>query len=248
MKTMKSILTLVVLLCLTCYSSHAQQMFLVHQDNVKPSKFMEYEKIAKEFNEACMTHNLQMEWFAASANDFSYYYITPIENFAELDKRPMEDMAKAMGDKFTDLFNRYDACYSSHGNYIVVSVDELSYMPEGASESLEGQNYRKWFFMYYPPKHAKKVKEGMKAVRDMFASKGSKQYYRVYRSGFGAMENYYMVSVASKDEIEGAKEAKANNDVLGPERWETFSKVMNYISRMEEYSGEMRPDLSYSPK
>lgn len=248
MKTLKTTLILVLILCLTSNLSQAQQMFLVHQDNVKPSKMMEYEKIAKEFNAASVEYNLQTEWVTAVSNDFKYFYITPIENFAELDKRPMADMAEAMGDKFGEMFERYDTCYDSHGTYIVVHDEALSYMPEGAKETLEGKNYRKWFYMYYTPENAKKVKEGMKAVKELFASKGSTNYYRIYRNGFGAMENYYLVSVAAKDEVDGATQAKANEEVLGPERWETFSKVINHISRMEEYSGEMRPDLSYAPK
>lgn len=248
MKTIKKALALILFLCFTCNVSQAQKMFRVHQDNVKPSMIMEYEKIAKEFNAASVEHNVQAEWFTAVSNDFKYFYITPIKKFAEIDERPFADMAKAMGDKFKDLFNRFDTCYDSHGSYIVVLDEKLSFMPEGAKEAQEGQNYRKWFYMYYTPENGDKVREGMKAVKELFASKGSTNYYRVYRNGFGAMENYYMVSVSAKDEVDGATQAKANKEVLGPDRWETFSKVMNYISRMEEYSGEMRPDLSYSPK
>ncbi|AUP77212.1 hypothetical protein [Flavivirga eckloniae] len=248
MKTIKTAIILTIVLFLTCHVSQAQKMFSVHQDNVKPSKFIEYEKIAKEFVTATTEHNVQDEWFAAMSNDFKYFYITPIENFAELDKKPFADMAKTMGDKFLDMFTRLNKCLDSHGTYIVLSDDDLSYMPDGASEAIKGENYRKWFYMYYTPENAKKVKEGMKAVKELFKSKGSTNYYRVYKNGYGSLENYYLVSVSAKDEIDGATQAKANQEVLGPDRMETFSKVLNHISRMEEYSGEMRPDLSYSAK
>ncbi len=248
MKTIKTTLVLALLLSFVCQLSQAQKMFMVHQDNVKPSMVMEYEKIAKELSAASVEHNLQTEWYTAASNDFRYFYITPIENFAELDKRPFADMAKAMGDKFGEMFNNFDKCYDSHGTYIVVHDEELSYMPEGAIEAQKGQNYRKWFFMYYTPENGKKVKEGMKAVKELFKSKGSTNYYRIYRSGFGSMESYYMVSISAENEIDGATKAKVNEDVLGPDRWETFNKVLKHISRMEEYSGEMRPDLSYAPK
>ena len=192
-------------------------------------------------------HNAQATWIAAMRNDFTYYYITPIENFAELDKRPFADMAKAMGDKFGDIFNRFDTCYDSHGTYLMYKIDDLSYpAPEGTD--LSEQKYRKWFTMYYKPKNGDKVKEGMKAVKELFESKGSKEYYNVYHSGFGSMESYYLVSVPAKDEIDSAKRGKANEEVLGPDRWDTFNKVVNYLDRMEEYSGWIRPDLAYSPK
>ncbi len=248
MKTIKKTFCLTLLLCIVFNLSKAQQAFQIHQDNVKPAMVMEYEKIAKEFHNACVEHNVQASWVTAMSNDFKYFYITPIENFAELDKRPFADMAKAMGDKFGDIFNRFDACYDSHGTYIMHRDDELSYMPEGSSDALKDQNYRKWYFMYYTPSNGKKIREGMKAVKELFTSKGSKEAYGVYRNGFGSMESFYLVSVPAKDEIDSAKRGKANEEVLGPDRWETFSKVMNYISRMEEYSGEMRPDLAYAPK
>ena len=53
MKTIKKILLSILALFLTISFLNAQQAFQIHQDNVKPSKAMEYEKIAKEFNEAC---------------------------------------------------------------------------------------------------------------------------------------------------------------------------------------------------
>ena len=74
MKTIKSILLVVTIFCFT-YQISAQQMFLIHQDNVKPSKAMEYETIAKEFNDASIAHNVQTQWIAAVRDDFTYYYI-----------------------------------------------------------------------------------------------------------------------------------------------------------------------------
>ena len=85
MKTIKTTFLLALFLCFIFNLSQAQQAYQVHQDNVKPSMLMEYEKIAKEFNAASIEHNLQTSWFTAMSNDFRYYYITPIKNFAELE-------------------------------------------------------------------------------------------------------------------------------------------------------------------
>ena len=48
MKTTKTTFLLALFLCFTFNLSQAQQAYQVHQDNVKPSMLMEYEKIAKE--------------------------------------------------------------------------------------------------------------------------------------------------------------------------------------------------------
>ncbi|WP_298535510.1 hypothetical protein [uncultured Algibacter sp.] len=248
MNTLKKISLIALTLCLTSSLALAQQMFRIHQDNVKPSKLMEYEAIAKEFKTAATEHNIDVTWFTAMTNDNKYFYVSPIENFASFDERPFADMAKAMGDDFTDLFARFDRCYDSHGTYVIVKNDELSYMPEGVSNAPADETYREWYYMYYKPEDAKNIKEGMIAVRDMFKEKGSKLYYRVYSDGLGQMEHYYMVSVAFKDEMDAAQRSEENKKVLGPDRMETFNKVMNYVSRMEEHRGSMRPDMDYTPK
>ena len=248
MKTIKSILVLLVLSCITLQLT-AQQAYLVHQDNVKPSKIMQYEKTAKAFQEATLKHQPDTEWLAASTNDMKYFYITAIDNMAELDTDPMEAMAKAMGNTFEDLFKAFNTCYDSHGSYIIRGDTELSYMPEDNTIP-EGHDYRRWYYIYYTPENGKAVRDGMKAIKAFYKEKNSKSYYRVYRNGFGQMENYYLVSMAAKNEIDFATKEEENRAVLGAfeERWEAFSQLMDYAIRMEEYTGEMRPDLSYTPK
>ncbi|TWO32855.1 hypothetical protein E1J38_008295 [Seonamhaeicola sediminis] len=248
MKTIKKTLLLICTLCFFCNISYAQKYYQVHQDNVMPSKIWDYEKIAKEFHAACVEHNPQTTWLCATMDDMRYLYVSPMENFADLDERPFADMAKAMGDKFSEMFKKFDQCYGSHGDYIIVLDEELTYMPDGISQTQEGQDYRDYYFIYYKPKNGKNVREGMKAVKEMFAAKGSKSHYRVYRTGFGAMESYYMVAMSSKDAIDSANKQKTNEELLGPDRFETFKKVMDYATKMEEVTGEIRRDLSYAPK
>lgn len=249
MKTIKKTIVLAFLCCLTVNVSQAfQKFYRVHQDNVLPSKLMEYEKIAKEFNEACVKHNFPGAWLCATMDDMRYLYVSPVEKFADLDDRPFAEMAKAMGKDFGDMFDRFDQCYNSHYDYIIVMNEELSYMPDGISQTQEGQDYRDYYFIHYLPKDHAKIKEGMKAVKEMFATKGSKSYYRIYHTGFGTTDNYYMVAMSSKDAIESATKEEENKKVLGPDRWETFMKVMNYATKVEEVTGEIRRDLSYSPK
>lgn len=248
MKTLKLTILVILSLCLTTSLSFAQKAYMIHQDNVKPSMLWEYEKVAKEFNDACKEHNPDTSWITVSTSDFVYMYVTPMKNFAEMDKNPFKEMAEKMGDKWKDMFNRFDKCYDSHGNYVVVLDEELTYMPEGISQTQEGENYRDYYFIYYKPENSKKIREGMKAIKEMYANKGSKLYYRIYKSGFGTMESYYLVAISSKDEIDSAQKGKANEELLGPDRFDVFKKVMNYAERMEETKGKIRPDLAYSPK
>ena len=171
-----------------------------------------------------------------------------MDNFAELDKPLYADMAKEMGDDWSNLFMSFDTCYDSHTDFVITLINNLSYMPEGMSQMQEGQNYRKWYYIYYTPENGQKMFEAMKAVKELFVSKNSKEYYRIYRSGFGCPENFYLVAVSAKDELDAAMTSKANDELLGDEWKEVFGKVMDVASRFDQISGWMRPELSYSPK
>lgn len=248
MKTIKTTFLLTFILCLLVNFSQAQKMYQIHQDNVKPSMVKEYEKTAKEFAEACRKYNPQTPWVAATTNHMQYLYISPLENFAEMDKDPFAEMSKAMGDDWKNIFENFNECYDSHNDYIITLSESLTYMPEGITQMQEGMDHRRWIYLYYTPQNSKKVYDALKAVKDLFVSKNSKSYYRIYRSGFGCAENYYLVAISSKDESDEFLTGKANQDVLGDERKPIFDNLMGSIARYEEISGDMRPDLSYSPK
>lgn len=248
MKQIKKTILLSIILCFAFIFSNAQKMYQVHVDYVNPSKVEEYEKIAKEFAEACKTHNPQTSWITTSTSDMRYMYISPMENFADLDKNPYSDMAKEMGDEWGNIFKNFNTCYDKHGDYVLVLDENLTYMPDGVTQTTEGENYRKFYFLYYKPENQDKLREAMKNVKDLFASKGSKEYYRVYRSNFGVTDSYFMVAVSSKDEADSALRGIANDELLGESANEVFGNLMKTASRFEEISAWMRPDLFYSPK
>ena len=248
MKTIKNTFLLAFMLCFVSSVSFAQKMYQVHQDNVNPSMLMEYEKVAKNFNAACVEHNLQSSWLTVMMDDFTFLYVTPMESFADLDKRPFADMAKAMGDDFGKMFDAFDKCYDSHGTYTITLDEDLTYMPDGIDPSTEGQDYRNFYYIHFTPQNEKNLRDAMKEVKQMFADKGSKNHYRVYRTGFGVMDSYYMVAMSSKDPVDSAQKTKTNEELLGPERYETFNKVLMAASNMEEVTGQIRRDLSYASK
>lgn len=248
MKSTKKTILLSIILSFAFIFSQAQKLYQVHVDYVNPSKVQDYEKTAKEFTEACKKYNPKTSWILTRTSDMRYMYVSPMENYAELDKNVFADMAKEMGDEWGNIFKNFNTCYDKHGDYVLVLDENLTYMPEGVTQTPEGENYRKFYFLYYKPENQGKLREAMKNVKDLFASKGSKEYYRVYRSDFGVTDSYYMVAVSSKDEADSALRGKANDELLGESAGEVFGNLMKTASRFEEISAWMRPDLFYSSK
>lgn len=228
----------------------APTMFWVHEDNVKPSMVREYEKLQKELVENCKKHNIQtLNWITTSTDDFRYLYVSPINSMADITWDGFKPLQEAMGEEaFGQIFSDMDKCYDTHGDYILHLNQELTYMPEGFTQTPEGQDYRRFYYVRTTPEHNGKLKEKMKAIKNFYAEKGSKVHYRVYQSGFGTMGNFYLVAIAAKDGVSYETMGDENDAILGEERHELFGDMMNYITSIEEVTGMMRPDLAYSPQ
>ncbi|SHG22200.1 hypothetical protein [Flagellimonas flava] len=227
------------------------QAFWVHEDRVKPSMITDYEKVSKELNEACKTHNIQtLSWITSQTDDFRYLFVSPIDSLSDISKasKGFGALREKMGsDAFDKLFDDMDKCYDSHGDYVIVMDKSLSYMPNGITQTPEGMDYRRFYYLHTTPAGMAPLKEAIMKVKEMYEAKGSTSYYRIYRSGFGNMGSFYMVAVAAKDGTAYETQSAENDKLLGPEAMEVFGGVMQHITKMEEFSGRMRADLAYSP-
>lgn len=255
MRTCKSfvialVITLALPINLSAQEAPKNQAYHIHEDVVKPNMVGEYEAICKEFLGHMKSYNIQgAKWITASTADSRYLYVQPIENMADLDKNPISKLAEKMGkEQVSELFQRMDKCYDTEQDYIVRLNADLSYMPDGLSQTVDGEDYRKWHYLYVSPENRSTVKKNMKAVRELFASKNSGVHYRVYNSSFGARGEYYLVSVAAKDPVDYAQRAAENDALLGEDGKQVFQELFGSLLRYEEVVGYMRPDMAYSPE
>ena len=208
-----------------------------------------YEEAAKELVENMKKYNVQgTSWISVNLSDFRYLYVTPIENMAALDSNGMAPLFEGMGQEAASaMFAKMNGCYDRHSDYILYLVNGLSYQPSGIDQTPEGQNYRKFFYLYTSPEKVGDLGEALQGVKKMFEEKESKVHYRVYRSGFGSPKDFFMVAVASADPVDDATKAKANQELMGDAAQAVFGKVLEHTTSWEEFSGYMRPDLAYSP-
>ena len=248
MKTFKhSILAIGAFLLFSTNSVIAQdQMYWIHVDNVKPAMQAEYEKTAKEFADACKTYKIPDFTFNTwRHDDGSYVYSSPMKNFADLDKDQLKPLRDKMGtEKFINLFERFDKCYDSHQSFIATYKSDLSYMPDG---KLNDGDFREYYFMYVTPSNSKAVAEKMKEIKALWTKKGSKQYYSMMHSDFGAEEEFYVAIVAAKDDVESAQNGTENNKLLGEEWGKKWSELYLLLKRVDVKTSMYRADLSYAP-
>lgn len=226
------------------------QAFWVHEDHVKPAMVDEYEAVGKKLIENLQKYNIQDEqWITAQTADFRYLYVGPLKQMADLDRELFGTLAEKMGaENMGNLFSEMDNYYTKHFNYVIYLDPELSYMPGGITQMPEGKNYRKFYYLHTTPAMNDHLAEAMKGIKELYETSGSAMEYRVYRSGFGAPNDFFLVAIADKDPLTYEQNTLANQALLGDAAKPVFDKAMEYVTKFEVIPGNMRPDLGYSPE
>ena len=242
-----------VLLCfilfsisITAQENNNSQMYLIHVDPVKPSMLSEYEKTASKFVKMCKDNNFSQNFTTLVTEDNKYYYISPLKNFAELDKDPMASLREKVGaEEFGKVFRDFDKCYDVHQDFVLTLDNELSYMPDGMTTTIEGENYRENTRYYFSPADTEKAEEVAKAFKKFYSDNNIKTHYRVYRSGFGAEGSYFMVAVAAKDAMDMERKNAEARKAMGSKVEELNANLNKILLKTETMRGWIRPDLSY---
>ena len=82
----------------------------------------------------------------------------------------------------------------------------------------------------------------------MFAKKGSKEYYVIMHSGFGADEEFYLVILGAKDVQDEDRISNENNKLLGDDWTKKWNELFVLMTRHETETSMYRADLSYNAK
>ena len=127
----------------------ATQLLLIHEDNVIVGKASQYAKASTGLKDLLAEVNFkEMTYTAFWVEDYTYMYVSPIENMAQLDDRPWVKLSEQAGkEKTEEVFAKFNGTYDTHRDFIAVYHPDLSYKPEQIQE--EGNNYREWNYMYY---------------------------------------------------------------------------------------------------
>ncbi|GAA4321590.1 hypothetical protein GCM10023115_49260 [Pontixanthobacter gangjinensis] len=251
MKSVKTLIAGLILLMFLNVKALAQndryQLYVVHEDHVKEGMMDKHKEGDKKIVKAAKDQNMKnMSWITFVADNNRVMYLSPIENMAELDKNPFDELEKKMGEEeFDKLFDSFDGTYSEHGDYILRLDNELSYMPNGMTVTPEGEHYRELTYYHIPPGEGEKAEEIAREVKKLYSEKNSNLHYRLYKSGFGNMGYYFMVAVAAKSPAEMEEKRKKNIDIIGDEGKAVLDKVENNFRDTEKVTGYIMPDLSY---
>lgn len=248
MHTQKFFLLLTMLAPLLCAAqTPSKQMMVIHEDQVLPSKVMEYEQAAMGLKKVLDEQGSEsISYMAVALNDFRYLYVSPIESYADLDADPFADLTEKVGkEAMAKVWDAFDGCYNTHWDYIVTLNNELSHDPEGIS--MDEKAFRNFTYYYVHPNMESEAWEVAKAWKALYEKKGVKTGYRLYTGGMGLHSPLFLTVRQAKDEADFRATIDAEFKALGEEGQALNKRTLDLCQRIVEVNGQMRADLSYMP-
>jgi len=203
-------------------------LILLYEEFVAPANLAQFWAVQQEAFDYFKEADLKMQIWAYQTGHNSFYWGTPLKNFASIDEvfAAMMQGNKAMKEKgfdgtakFRDLSN------------ISMSVlrwnPEISWHPEGTSE--DGLNFHEWSFMYLKSGHEKEAAEAAKKYIEFYKSIDSDYAWDIYEVVLGDHLPCWILEVQAKDEATLRQQEAELNQKYGDD----FSKLWeNYVQHV----------------
>lgn len=225
------------------------QLFAVWDVVVHPSKFMEFEAANKEFVGLMAKHECPFPMTTYKTNDFHYYFLIPIENFAGIDKiiDYFSKITEKAGKEYEAIHKSVAGTYESETLGVVALRTDLSYSPEKPRVKTEDMNFV-WWNYYYIKSGKEKEAEGIaKEWQALWGSKKISDYFNVYQYYLGPDLPAMVAAGGAKSEADYYSHMEKNIEKMGDEYVALTKKTMDACRKFEQRTGTILRELTYIP-
>jgi hypothetical protein len=229
------------------------ELFIIHEEAVKPSAMMAYEAAAKDLVAALSEKKFSspaLNWTAIMTTDVHYTYVVRLSNFAALDSWQAEwgKAAAAVGaERWAALERRGNDALSSYAEVVTMRRPDLSYVPANPRLKPEEQRYLRLEFFYLIPGKEKEAEAVAKDYIALFKQKNVGDSFSVYASIYGDDLPLWVVTSTAKSPADYAANDERVNAALGADLQALQQRSMSVSRRFVLREGFVRPDLSYPP-
>jgi len=251
MKRMVLLVSLLVVTFVFAQEMPKPELYVIHEEVVKPSGMMAYEAASKDFLSALAEKKFNspaLTWNAYMTNDMHYLYVVRIPNFAALDNTMTEwDKAKnAVGAaRWADLERRGSEPMASYNEIVTMRRPDLSYMPANPRLKMEEHRYVRLDFYYLVPG---KTAEAEAIARDyvaLFKQKNIGESFSIFMGILGEDLPVLVASIPGKSEADVVAADERVNAAVGTDVRPLQARAMAITRRFERRAAMFRPDLSY---
>jgi hypothetical protein len=242
MKKMTLLALFAIVLVNTAAAQDQKMWFSVHEDLVIPSKNEQYVSAMKALKEACLKHQVAVSWVTVRHDDNSYIHLSPIKNFADLDKDYFGDLKKKIGDEaFGKLMNAFSGCHSVHSDFVVEQMPSHSYMAPPENETFRDVLY--WNV------HSGKEIEAEKILMEwkkLYEAKKAPNGFLAFKTVFGRAPGFAIVSWG-KDPVDAATKDQKTMELIGKDAEDLIKRTMAITEQMLSKRAWVMADYSIMP-
>jgi hypothetical protein len=255
MKTKIFVVLLVLLLGACCFlpavaQAQAQkaQLYYVYDFVAKPAMVAKFEASVKLRIEL----GSPTPWSAFSTDDFHYYFLTPIQNYAgidSMDKVDNEWAGKIGKEKLDSLMKSTEGTFEYLKAGVIRFLPELSYAPKVPSAEPEEGNFMYWGFANVEFGKGKEFRDILKQWVALYDSNKVPMGWNTFVGVVGVEVPLYILANRGKSPAQyWAEDEKAMKTIGETKVTELYKKTMALCRKFESKTGWARPELSNKPK
>lgn len=223
---------------------------MVMQDVVHPYKVAEYEKAQKEMNEFITKNNFGFSWEVFRADDYTYHYVIPFSNFADLDRlfKMWDEKNKAANQE--DLAKHIIAFTGTidHTNTIIVKKSEYSYVAKTPYLKQDEAKFIHWDYFEILPGKEHEAWSLVSDYKKLCEKLNINVSHNVWSLEFGEHNSTIIFTTWAKDAVDFYTMNKKSNEQMMKDGSDLYSKFMACVSRFHHVNGRYEKDLSIKPQ
>jgi len=238
---------LFVLPGMTGAQEQKSELYSITEVVVKPAMAAKFEAGIKKENE--LGYPFPSE--AYSTDDYYYYFLTPIENYAGIDamNKAEGEWAAKIGQEYQALMKSVEGTFNYYRNGVVRFLPELSYVPKKPRLKAEEQKFISWGYAYVEFGKEKEFADVCKQFVELSKSKDTSIGWNMFVVESGAEMPFYFWAETGKSASDYWAESDKVIKKMGEEEHaELWNKLLATLRKYETKSGRPRPDLSNMPK
>jgi hypothetical protein len=227
------------------------QLFYMHEEVVPVNMVDQYEKTSRELVPVFKDLKLPLPFYASQRDDYHYYYISPLSNYASIDTL-VQAFGKFMKDAtsnadYQKLLDENNESIDYTQDYVLSRSANLSYHPEGSNMNDTSMKFIHWDFYTVKSGGMDKVIDLAKKYKELSMQKGIKTPYTIWFVALGPNNNLIVQTRVAKSAEDFYETAKKDDTTLGKDGEDIYNQMVPYLVKFNHINGTIRPDLSYMP-
>jgi hypothetical protein len=250
----KALLLLSILsISLISYSQDKSKnrLLVVWTNSVIPSQAEQYQNAVKKQAALMKKYNHATPYYVYSTEDYYYYWVTFIDNFAAFDDLSSQWFKFKSEAEINDGFI-HDQEFKGTTNYILPEIlttrSELSYVPAGQTFKPEDLPYFRFGYCYAKRGVEKEFEDNWKLWVALFTKYDIPIGWTMYEGILGTETPFYIWGETYRNELDMATSRAKAYEKMGEEPTKLWQETERFLRKIEYKTGWYRPDLSYVPE